>query len=119
MTLEKIEYYRSILKYCKVLEDRITKLEEKAATLESWDESEDIRRKIAELKDEYIGEYRELVSLHEEIKQAINRVKHPEYKAILELRIIDGMTLRQIAEIIHYEHSTVLQKYRNAVKMAI
>ena len=75
--------------------------------------------KIVDLENEINADIDNLVETKQQIIGAINQIKKPEYRALLEMRYIDFKSWEQIATEMRYSVDNIFKMHRNALKCVV
>lgn len=71
--------------------------------------------RIAEQEEKIDAKIAELTKLQGEIEKLLNEVKNPDYRLLLELRYLQGLTWEQIAERMHYSWRHIVRLHGKAL----
>lgn len=81
-----------------------------------YDKIGELTAKIVDLENEINGDIDALVDLGREIRECISRIQNGNYRAVLELKYIDGFTLKQIADKLNYSVPNIKKIHGRALK---
>ncbi len=123
MTKEKLLKFRGLKRELATLEERAKETESLLNTaikyskesgynsspkLDSWE------TKVIDLiaaKDAVKKKMEEILELRKEVEEYIEGLPDSEYKQILFLYILCGMSFREVGETLNYNHSALYKKY--------
>lgn len=108
----KIEEYRSITAYIKALETATERMDYLAGIVGG---NRPIISKIEALKAVYSDEIERARAWQHEIIKAIDSLSDEDCRAVIRLKVIDGMTHEQIADTLCYAPNTIIRKYKKAM----
>ncbi len=81
-----------------------------------YDKIGELTVKIVDLENEINGDIDALVDLGREIRECISKIPNDNYRAVLELKYIDGYTLKQIADKLNYSLDGIKKIHRRALE---
>lgn len=81
-----------------------------------YDRIGELTAKIVDLENEINGDIDVLVDLEREIRDCISRIPNGNYRTVLELKYINGFTLRQIADKLNYSLDGIKKIHKHALE---
>ena len=69
-----------------------------------------------DLRREYMHQIARMRSIAAEIERALDKLEPPVLADVLRLRFLDGLSVRQTAETLHYSKGRIYQLQREAVR---
>lgn len=127
MTRGKIERYQQIRREYACLETRLETIEARMLTaakvadvkVQTCGTTSDMVAEIAvelvEVKEKIRNKLVELITLEKQISEYIDSLPDGLSKQVLILRVLDGLTFRRIANILHYSSTAVFKIYQNTL----
>ncbi len=81
-----------------------------------YDKVGELTAKIVDLENEINGDINALVDLEREIRECISKIPNANHRAVLELKYINGFTLKQIADKLNYSLVNIKKIHKCALE---
>lgn len=87
-----------------------------AHSSQPYDKVGELTAKIVDLENEINGDIGVLVDLEREIRECISKIPNGNHRAVLELKYINGFTLKQIADKLNYSLDGIKKIHKRALE---
>ncbi len=81
-----------------------------------YDRIGELTANIVDLENEINGDINALVDLEREIRECISKIPNGNHRVVLELKYINGFTLRQIADKLNYSLDGIKKIHKRALE---